>query len=393
MEDEQASVGELTRVVKSAKRLPIISCSHRKVLSMVRRFAMLFSVVLLAAACGGEAAPATSVPTTQPDSAQVTTTTAAQTTTTAIATTESPISTTTSTTSTTSTTAAPIPGATLADGRPATFLAITNDYSAVEVDTLTGEIVHVVGQTGTAAEVAAAEEMPPNVLVGIWRLRDGSVVGISDCCEPAAGNIFYVASGDELENPYYSDWRTHGWTLSPSPTDNAFANMGYSLNVEDPLGEVVAGSGMWIDDPSLGFPMGAAAWDRNGSQLWWTTKIEKVSALATLDLAEGEPSHVTVLPWVMVNQDIDGIGSQASGNLVGFVHTRNADYEVTETTGVVFSTVGEVIANFPVATGSTWGGYDPTGKFLIYVDGNGTARWQGGGNAGALGNGFVFASW
>ena len=364
---------------------------------MFRILGLLCSAALLAGACGGDAASGTSVPTTEAVTGQSTTT--AESATRVPATIDAPAASTTTaattTTTTTTTTAAPVavPGDTLADGRPATFLAITDDYAAVEVDTVTGEIVHVFGQTGTAAEVDAAEEMPPNVLVAIWRLGDGSVVGISDCCEPAAGNIFYVAGGDELVNPYYSDWRTHGWTLSPSPVQNVFANMGYSLNIEDPTAEVAAGSGMWLDDPSLGFPMGAAAWDRDGSQLWWTTKIEEVAPLATLVIADGEPAHVTVLPWVMVNQDIDGIGSQASGNLVGFVHTRDSAYEVTETTGVVFSTVGEVLANFPVETGSTWGGYDPAGKFLIYVDGNGTVRWQGGGRSGALGNGFVFASW
>jgi hypothetical protein len=359
---------------------------------MLRRFATFCWVIALVASCGGDVAPETGAPTTQADSGQETTAAAVETTTTAAGTTAAPVSSTTTTT-TTSTTEAPARVDQLADGRPATFLAITDDYTAVEVDTLTGEMVHIFGQTGSSAELAAAAEMPPNVLVGVWRLRDGSVIGISDCCEPAAGNIFYVAAGDVLSDPYGSDWSMHGWTLSPSPTQNVFADLGYSLVVADPTVASEIGPGHWIDDPSLGFPMGAAAWDRDGSQLWWTTKIGEVAALATLDLAEGAPTHVTVLPWVMVNQDIDGIGSQAGGNLVGFVHTRNSDYQVTETMGVVFSTVGEVLANFPVETGSTWGGYDPAGKFLIYVDGNGTVRWQGGGNSGALGNGFVFASW
>ncbi len=362
---------------------------------MGRRISLVVAIALALPACGGDAAPETSTPTTAAASGSVTTAEAPASTTTIADTTSLPATTSssTTTTTTTTTTAAPVPGAKLDDGRPATFLAITDDYVAVKVDTLTGDIVHVFGQTGTAAEVAAAEEMPPNVLVGIWRLLDGSVVGISDCCEPAAGNIFYVDAGDELVNPYYSDWRTHGWTLSPSPTQNMFANLGFAMLVEDPTVTADTGPGVWIDEASLGFPMGAAAWDRDGSQLWWTTKIEKVAALATLDLAEGAPTHVTVLPWVMVNQDIDGIGSQASGNLVGFIHTRNDEWQITETTGVVFSTVGEVLANFPVETGSTFGGYDPTGKFLIYVDGDGLVRWQGGGGAGVLADGYVFASW
>jgi hypothetical protein len=99
-----------------------------------------------------------------------------------------------------------------------------------------------------------------------------------------------------------------------------------------------------------------------------------------------------VLPWIGVHQYLDGIGTQASGNLVGFLHTYG-DSGITATEGVVFSTVGEVLANFPVETGSFWGGYDPAGKFLIYVDGDNTVRWQGAGQTGSLGNGFIFASW
>ena len=63
-----------------------------------------------------------------------------------------------------------------------------------------------------------------------------------------------------------------------------------------------SGSGWWVDDPSLGFPMGAAAWDRDGSQLYWVTRIEQAAALAMVDLAEGDPAHVTLLPWIGVHQ-------------------------------------------------------------------------------------------
>ncbi len=358
---------------------------------MIRRYGPMIASLLLLGACGGDSTATTTTATT--DAPSATTAAASPATTSTIATTVAP-TTAPPPTTTTPTTVVPVAvGPVLPDGRPATFVAITDDYVAVEVDTVSGEIVHVFGQTGTAAEVAAAEEMPPNVLVGIWRLLDGSVIGISDCCEPAAGNIFYVAAGQELIDPYYSDWKEHGWTLSPSPTQNMFANLGYSLVVADPNVDADTGPGQWIDDPSLGFPHGAAAWTRDGSELYWTTKIQEVAALATLDLAEGAPTHVTVLPWIGVHQSMDGIGSQAGGNLVGFLHTRDGEYNVTDTTGVVFSTVGEVLANFPVETGSTWGGYDPTGVFLIYVDGAGTVRWQGGGGAGSLADGFIFASW
>lgn len=333
-----------------------------------------------ASATSSTAASATAAPTTSitTDGSESTTSTS---------------STTSTTTTTTTTLGSTAP--TLADGRPATFVGVTTDYLAVEVDTVTGEILHEFGQTGTAAEMAAAEEMPPNVLVGAWRTRDGSTVGLSDCCEPAAGRMFFLsAEGNLGPDPYSSSspWN-QGWMLSPSPVDNRFASVGYSLEVFDPEEPLEPGESVWIDDPSLGFPSSAAAWSRDGSRVYWIGLIEKVTALATLEIP-GEPTHVTVLPWVGVHQSLDGIGSQASGNLVGFLHTRDDEFEVVATEGVVFSpTDGELLASFPVETNSWWGGYDASGRFLIYVDGDDTVRWQGVGSTGSLADGFIFASW
>ena len=360
------------------------------VMSRISILALAAAIALLG--CGGDSAETTT--STDAGVTATTSTSAAAATTT---TTAAPATTTTTgattTTTTTTTTAAPNPGVVLADGRPATFVAVTEDFLAVAVDTVTGEIIHEYGQTGTLAEVESAEEMPPNVLVAIWRTSDGSMVGISDCCEPAAGNIFYLAADGAFGPDPYASERLMGWTVSPSPTESTFAILGYSMLVDDPSIPDFGDPGLWIDDSSLGFPMGAPAWTRDGSELYWSTMIGEVTALATLDLAEGAPSHVTVMPWVGVHQTLDGIGSQASGNLVGFLHTYDDDYNVIETSGVVFSTTGEVLATFPVEVGSSWGGYDPSGVFLLYVDGDGMVRWQGGGGSGAIADGFIFASW
>ena len=96
------------------------------------------------------------------------------------------------------------------------------------------------------------------------------------------------------------------------------------------------------------------------------------------------------------DQRLDGMGTQASGNLVAFMNTPDDDPEapaVALTEGVVFSPDGELIATFPVETGSCWGGYDPSGLFLIYADGDNNVRWQGLGQTGLLAEGFVHASW
>lgn len=246
--------------------------------------------------------------------------------------------------------------------------------------------------------MATAEEMPPNVLVGAWRVRDGSMIGLADCCEPAAGRMFFLEVNGELGTDPYSSlapW-TQGWSLSPSPVDNRFASIGYSIEVFDPASPRESDVGAWIsdaDEPSLGFPFGVAAWVRDGSQLYWSGSRDEATVLVTLDLADPQPSPVTVLSWVDTDQFLDGLGIQASGNLVGFLHTHNASFEVVETEGVVFSETGELLASFPVETNSLWGGYDQSGRFLIYVDGDNTVRWQGLGMSGALADGFIHASW
>ncbi len=349
------------------------------------RIRFLITLVMILSACGGDGTETT---TTAPAA-----TTTAPTTTTAGTT--SPATPTTVAPTTTSTTTTQAPAATtLPDGRPATFMAISDDYVAVEIDTATGETIHVFGQTGSSAEMAAAEEMPPNVLVGIWRTADGSNVGLSDCCEPAAGRLFFLGAEGELgEDPYSTTgpWNT-GWTITPPPATNRFAVMGFALQILDPVaGEEVLS--VWIDEPDLGFPGGAAAWARDESAVFWTAQLEQVTMLVTLDLSLEVPNPVSVLEWVGVNQYLDGIGSQESGNLVGFLHTLGSDFEIDETEGVVFSTSGELLATFPVEKGSLWGGYDTSGRFLIYVDGEDVVRWQGLGQSGTLGDGFYFASW
>ena len=353
------------------------------------RIRFLVAVVMMLSACGGDAAEVTTGATSQTTAAATTTSTTVGTTSTAAPTTAAP----TSTSSTTTTQAPGVPA--LPDGRPATFLAITEDYLAVEIDTATGEILHSFGQTGTSAEMAAAEEMPPNVLVGVWRTEDGSNVGLSDCCEPAAGRLFFLGADGALgEDPYSTNgpW-TPGWTITPAPQSNRFAVVGYALDIVDPAAPAEPGVSVWIDEPDIGFPGGAAAWARDESAVFWTAQLERVTMLVTLDLSVGVPNPVSVLEWVGVNQYLGGIGSQESGNLVGFLHTRDEDFAIVETEGVVFSTSGELLATFPVETDSWWGGYDPSGRFLIYVDGEDRVRWQGLGRSGILSEGFHFASW
>lgn len=352
---------------------------------MLKRMMLAASVLaLVAAGCGGDSAADTTGDagtTTTTDTPAVATTVTTETTTTEV----------TTTTEMATTTAAPV----AANGFPDTFLAIDDDYAAVEVDTQSGEVVHVFGQLADAAALAAgAEEMSPNALVGIWRVVDGSMVGLADCCEPAAGNVFYLpADGELAADPYTEGIVERGWTLSPSPTQNMFANLGYTMIVADPSVTADTGPGVGIESPELGFPTGAAAWERDGSQIYWISAKDGATGLVTLDLAAGTPVFVTELSWVGDDQLLSGVGSQASGNLVGFLYTLDASAQVSATAGVVFTVEGDLVTTFPVETDSAWGGYDATGTWLIYVDADGAVRWQGSGESGVLGDGYLFASW
>jgi hypothetical protein len=358
------------------------------------RHKVLIVVAALLAACGGDA--------TTPDGAATsavvaTTTTMAGGTTSATTPTTAPTTATTPPTTTIAltTTTGAVPDGLLPDGRPATFVAITEDYRAVEVDTATGDILHVYGQTGTPADLEAAEEMPPNVLVGIWRTSDGAMVGISDCCEPAAGRVFFLESDATLGDDPYSEsnpWNT-GWVMSPSPFDNRLAVIGYELQVLDPAGPAGNGLNVWVDEPDLGSASSAPAWAKDEHSVYWIAGYGTDTAVAYVDLDNGVWALAGNPSWVGEGQSLDGIGTQESGNLVGFLTTYGDGFEPTDTVGVVFTPTGQLTANFPVETGSIWGGYDPSGRFLIYVDGDGTVRWQGLGQTGELATGFIFASW
>lgn len=292
-------------------------------------------------------------------------------------------------TTVTTTLAAPItsPTPTLADGRPTTFLAVTVDYVAVEVDTLTGEIVRVFGQVANAEEVANAEcAACVNVIDAVWRTNGGERVYISECCEPAAGSIT-VLTGDQVVT---SGSQAHffAWSVVPSPVENLIIAVGYDTTISDadgkPLVELFQNDGGGV--PGM-------AWANDGGTVYWLdipwqhTPTPGVATLTGFEVADGS-TETFPLDWLEPDTVLEGLAGQASGNLVGFRTEADGSTE-----GVVISPTGDLVGTFGVENGSFLGGYDPSGRFLIYVDGNGVARWQGLGKSGTLGDGFLMASW
>ncbi len=346
----------------------------------------IVAVLLVVGACGDSAESDASKVTAAP---QVTTTGAA---TTAVppATSSRPPVPTTRPPETTST-SAPVARsvAELSDGRPATFVAATDDFRAVEVDTVTGAVIADYGRVTSEEDlaVAGAEDIYPNIVDAVWRTNDGEWVVVSECCEPAGGVIHYLADGQVLtpgikEGIVFSD----GWTVGPSPFSGDVAVLGYFLQVGD-VGELSITREIAAGDS---FPGGVPAWSRSGDRVHWLSSGASGTLLNTTDLDDDAGVWESVeLDWVGGEQRLEGLATQATGNLVAFL----VDSGGPSTTGVVFTPAGELVASFPVEDGSRLGGYDPTGRFLIYVDGDGNARWQGLGRSGVLGDGFIHASW
>ena len=371
---------------------------------MDRATSTLLTLAIVLTACAeapggvvpGSTSPTSTVATTPATYATATEPTAPPTTVLTTTGTVGPSATSTSQATTTTLPSGTAPLPTLPDGRPTTFIGVTSEYLAVEVTTATSATVHEFGRTGTREEVETALELGPNVITAAWRLRDGSMIGLVDCCEPAGGTIHYVAAGGVIDENVYNTSGTDGWTLAASPTTAEFARLGYLVGVFDPSTIGDDRVLLFVDDGNLGFPSGQVAWSPDGRTIYWIG-IEFGGGPTTLNVVDltaeaPVPSVVGELDFVGQDQFLGNIATQVSGNLVGFLHTRG-DGEITSSTGVVFNPTGELLNTFPVETGSLLGSYDASGKYLIYVDGDGIVRWQGRGQAGELGAGYIHASW
>lgn len=345
---------------------------------------LLIAGALMVSGCSDVADPTTTTVSSRPGD---TTTTVAPPT--GATTTTSPPSTTSSTT-----TVAPAPGMlpldprqgtpTLEDGRPATFLAVTDDYEAVEVDTATGRIVRSIGQADDRAAVEAAEvEAASAVVDSLWRARDGSEVILSICCEPAAGLIFYLGPDETFQLNPAPERTSFGWTAATSPVDGSYAILGYDLRLVGPQGDLYAEPigdrfGSWVPTYSV-----------DGTRLFWITEGNRQWVLELADFSS--PDSVRLghpLEWVPANTRLNGVAAAADGTLVTFQSGIDG-----ATSLIRMSTEGAVLETVPIEDGSVLGAYDDSGTHLIYTTGDGVVRWTGGGASGDLGSGYLFATW
>jgi hypothetical protein len=253
--------------------------------------------------------------------------------------------------------------------------------------------MRAIAQIATAEDLANAEcDACVNAVDAIWRLADGSAYLMSECCEPAAGAMFWMEP-DEVITPEGHEHDRGGvdaWAANPSPSSRAMAAASYGVSIDSPdNGQVWR----WFSADEF-YASTPPTWSRDLSTLWVIGGDGEIDLLWTIDAASSTVSNIEI-DWAGEDQYLSGLGTQSSGRLVTFRLTPDGDddYENDLARGIVFEPNGELVAEFDVEPGSRMGGYDPSGRFLIYVDGEGTVRWQGLGQTGSLGEGYLFASW
>lgn len=338
---------------------------------MPSSIAFFAALLLIVAACGGEtAAPETTTSTTAPATTVTTV----------------PATTTTTEASTTTTTAPPAE-----TQLPATWVGVTEDYEAVEVDTETGEVLRSIAQVSNAEDVETAEcSACVNAVDAVWRSFDGAHFFVSECCEPAAGMI-HVLTPDDLPYLPGDDVPTwHFWSASPSPDSDEVVFLGYQLVIVHPeLDPQSTQAGVdytpaWTSEDT--FPISNAVWD--GDVIRWLVDGPDGTLLHSYRLTDGTLDTTVEVPD-LADWSSARLARRASGELV----VARSPFDEPAAEALVIDLSGTVIDRFGLDPGSNLGGYDPSGTFLIYTDSDGVVRWQGGGGSGVLAEGYVQASW
>jgi|GEM_PF-6625151 len=227
-------------------------------------------------------------------------------------------------------------------------------------------------------------------VINVWRLSDGSTFLINNASsEPAGGSMFWVASDQAPATPEMREQLRGpgGWYAEPSPAGPFVAITSGSFEVTSPDRSV-----RWhtFNGPASSFGT-APAWSWDLSRLFALVENygEGPRHLAIAEI-DNDWFHTIELPWWNPNTYEGGLAMTTDGTLVSFEVSLD-DYSGR---GVVFNPDGTFVREFPIEDGANLGGIDPTGNFLIYVDGNGVVRWRDlKSNTGVLGEGFFTASW
>jgi hypothetical protein len=281
---------------------------------------------------------------------------------------------------------------------PDRYFAITNDtYELVEVETASGEIVARFGGWGQTSE-DCTDDCYDQAIDSVDLGADGRL-WMTDCCEPAAGNLYALNPGAVFDPDL-----SFGLGLSPtvSPDERLLA---YTALEDIRVGPV----GFSSADPSSRFPVvrhddEPVRWYTPVAWLDDTTMVVRVNGdlvdnLILVDVSEwAEPVQIgPVIGGLVLHPDA---AVRADGMIVALTRTPgegddpSAGFDNPTVSGQVFDPFsGELVSEFDLPDDVYSIDYDSTARFLLTAGGDGVVRWYGLGRSGEVGSGFVAATW
>jgi hypothetical protein len=281
----------------------------------------------------------------------------------------------------------PRPGPMTDEGMPSTVIAVTDDtYELVELDAVDGRVVRTLGSTGDV------DDGTGNFIDGAWWHPATGVIIVSDGPEPAAGNLTLVEPGENYERQGGPDGWGMGWDVAISP-DGRFAlvtGYGYDVSV---LAEGANGRRVVIqlsDSPEdLRYH---PAWLRDRIGVAIVREVDGVrNVIDVIELDDG--GRVVSTVSYQLDRPIADLEVRSDGGLVVLYDDGRNPLDGGTRAVVVDPDSGEIEAEFDLEEGSHSLAYDATGRLLLYVDGEGTVRWQGVGESGVLAEGYIHADW
>lgn len=282
------------------------------------------------------------------------------------------------------------------EGLPESFIGVTTEWSVVEIDTISGKVVR------TLAEAPVFPDEEPegpeyNRISQAWWHRESQRLVIEEGPEPAAGNIFHFPAGrpyEDIRNQCSEDLDGvscgYGWQAALSPNGDFVFHTGYFASITEngqmaPSIEVAPTEanerGSFFYDPVF-------LMDRPGVAFveeWEQGRQLQIVELSGLGQVVERVTHE-------LEFDIASIAVRADGKLVLLEAKERFGFK-GDRAEVIDPDTGETLAEFSLEPGSNSLGYDPTGTYLLYIDGDGTARWQGRGESGVLAEGLIHADW
>ena len=287
------------------------------------------------------------------------------------------------------------------EGLPPFLVAVREDHAVIEINTISGRTTRVL--------VPPPEPDPPNAEIegntigSVWWHRDTGRMVIEEGPEPAAGNIWhqpigadFVDARDGLSNNAPGFRSGAGWQAELSPNGDYTLHTGYAAFIlrtgePDDAGIDVSPP---IDDGGFSF---TPAWLRDRIGVAYTFgRWEDDGETYELHIVELDERAVVVERRMFeLRRRVTGLAVRADGALVVLFDEieQQRDRDGGSSAGVLDPDTGETIAEFTLEPGSHSMGYDQTGTYLLYVDGEGRARWRGRGQSGIIAENLLHADW